>query len=146
MENLLLRLYPTAFRRCKICKRVRSIENFSVGRYDMLDKNGKHYRRHECKEDELKRKTEERIERTTGRREAIKSDLACTTCGYSKKTHPSFVINALEFHHHENNKSHNVSDMWNMPYDEIVKEIEKTQVLCVRCHAEVTVNKKEKTK
>ena len=146
MENLLLRLYPTAFRRCKICKRVRSIENFSVGRYDMLDKNGKHYRRHECKEDELKRKTEERIERTTGRREAIKSDLACTTCGYSKKTHPSFVINALEFHHHENNKSHNVSDMWNMPYDEIVKEIEKTQVLCVRCHAEVTVNKKDKTK
>ena len=146
MENLLLRLYPTAFRRCKICKRVRSIENFSVGRYDMLDKNGKHYRRHECKEDELKRKTEERIERVTGRREAIKSDLACTTCGYSKKTHPSFVINALEFHHHENNKSHNVADMWNMPYDEIVKEIEKTQVLCVRCHAEVTVNKKEKTK
>ena len=146
MENLLLRLYPTAFRRCKICKRVRSIENFSVGRYDMLDKNGKHYRRHECKEDELKRKTEERIERVTGRREAIKSALACTTCGYSKKTHPSFVINALEFHHHENNKSHNVSDMWNMPYDEIVKEIEKTQVLCVRCHAEVTVNKKEKTK
>ena len=146
MENLLLRLYPTAFRRCKICKRVKSIENFSVGRYDMLDKNGKHYRRHECKEDELKRKTEERIERTTGRREAIKSDLACTTCGYSKKTHPSFVINALEFHHHENNKSHNVSDMWNMPYDEIVKEIEKTQVLCVRCHAEVTVNKKNKTK
>ena len=112
----------------------------------MLDKNGKHYRRHECKEDELKRKTEERIERVTGRREAIKNDLACTTCGYSKKTHPSFVINALEFHHHENNKSHNVSDMWNMPYDEIVKEIEKTQVLCVRCHAEVTVNKKEKTK
>ena len=146
MENLLLRLYPTAFRRCKICKRVRSIENFSVGRYDMLDKNGKHYRRHESKEDELKRKTEERIERVTGRREAIKNDLACTTCGYSKKTHPSFVINALEFHHHENNKSHNVSDMWNMPYDEIVKEIEKTQVLCVRCHAEVTVNKKEKTK
>ena len=146
MEYLLLRLYPTAFRRCKICKRVKSIENFSVGRYDMLDKNGKHYRRHECKEDELKRKTEERIERVTGRREAIKSDLACTTCGYSKKTHPSFVINALEFHHHENNKSHNVSDMWNMPYDEIVKEIEKTQVLCVRCHAEVTVNKKEKTK
>ena len=146
MENLLLRLYPTAFRRCKICKRVRSIENFSVGRYDMLDKNGKHYRRHECKEDELKRKTEERIERVTGRREAIKNDLACTTCGYSKKTHPSFVINALEFHHHENNKSHNVSDMWNMPYDEIVKEIEKTQVLCVRCHAEVTVNKTEKTK
>ena len=146
MENLLLRLYPTAFRRCKICKRVKSIENFSVGRYDMMDKNGKHYRRHECKEDELKRKTEERIERVTGRREAIKSDLACTTCGYSKKTHPSFVINALEFHHHENNKSHNVSDMWNMPYDEIVKEIEKTQVLCVRCHAEVTVNKKEKTK
>ena len=146
MENLLLRLYPTAFRRCKICKRVRSIENFSVGRYDKLDKNGKHYRRHECKEDELKRKTEERIERVTGRREAIKNDLACTTCGYSKKTHPSFVINALEFHHHENNKSHNVSDMWNMPYDEIVKEIEKTQVLCVRCHAEVTVNKKEKTK
>ena len=146
MENLLLRLYPTAFRRCKICKRVKSIENFSVGRYDMLDKNGKHYRRHECKEDELKRKTAERIERVTGRREAIKNDLACTTCGYSKKTHPSFVINALEFHHHENNKSHNVSDMWNMPYDEIVKEIEKTQVLCVRCHAEVTVNKKEKTK
>ena len=146
MENLLLRLYPTAFRRCKICKRVRSIENFSVGRYDKLDENGKHYRRHECKEDELKRKTEERIERVTGRREAIKNDLACTTCGYSKKTHPSFVINALEFHHHENNKSHNVSDMWNMPYDEIVKEIEKTQVLCVRCHAEVTVNKKEKTK
>ena len=146
MENLLLRLYPTAFRRCKICKRVRNIENFSVGRYDMLDKNGKHYRRHECKEDELKRKTEERIERTTGRREAIKSDLACTTCGYSKKTHPSFVINALEFHHHENNKSHNVSDMWNMPYDEIVKEIDKTQVLCVRCHAEIAVNKKDKTK
>ena len=146
MENLLLRLYPTAFRRCKVCEKVRSIENFSISRHDMMDSKGNKYRRHECKDDELKRKTVERIERTIGRREAIKSDLACTTCGYSKKTHPNFSINALQFHHHKNNKSHNVADMWNMPFDRIVKEIGKTQVLCVRCHAEITVNKKDKTK
>ena len=66
MENLLLRLFPTAFRRCKVCEKVRSIENFSISRHDILDSKGNKYRRHECKIDERKRKVVERIRRING--------------------------------------------------------------------------------
>ena len=66
MENLLLRLFPTAFRRCKVCNKVKSIENFHIGRHDKMNKKGKYYRRHECKVDEGKRKVVERIRRVNG--------------------------------------------------------------------------------
>jgi len=66
MENLLLRLFPTAFRRCKVCNKVKSIENFHIGRHDKMNKSGNYYRRHECKVDEGKRKVVERIRRVNG--------------------------------------------------------------------------------
>ena len=66
MENLLLILFPTAFRRCRVCKKVRSIENFSISRHDKMNKSGNFYHRHECKNDERKRKVAERIRRANG--------------------------------------------------------------------------------
>ena len=66
MENLLLRLFPTAFRRCKVCKKIKGMREFHISRYDKVNKKGNHYRRHECKIDERKRKVVERIRRING--------------------------------------------------------------------------------
>ena len=70
-----------------------------------------------------------------------KQSLACSCCGYSKKTHKSFSTWALEFHHHDKNKSHNVGNMvgrGGCSIDKIKKEISKCVVLCCRCHREET--------
>ena len=69
----------------------------------------------------------------------IKKDLCCCMCGYSKETHKSFRTGALEFHHHEDNKSFSVSDAFSNGYEwsRIINEIEKCIVVCARCHAEI---------
>jgi len=67
-----------------------------------------------------------------------KSSLSCMHCGYSKATHDSFKVQALEFHHHKNDKTYIVSDMVHrgMSIKKIIKEISKCMVLCSRCHVE----------
>ena len=70
-----------------------------------------------------------------------KQSLSCSCCGYSKKTHKGFSTWALEFHHHDKNKSHNVGNMigrGGCSIDKIKKEIAKCVVLCCRCHREET--------
>ena len=68
-----------------------------------------------------------------------KESLSCSCCGYSKKTHKHFSTWALEFHHHDKNKSYNVGNMINQggyALSTIQKEINKCIILCCRCHRE----------
>jgi hypothetical protein len=68
-----------------------------------------------------------------------KESLSCSCCGYSKKTHKHFSTWALEFHHHDKNKSYNVGNMINQggyALSTIQKEIDKCIILCCRCHRE----------
>jgi len=60
-----------------------------------------------------------------------KKDLKCERCGFNK--HPA----ALDFHHKNNNKEYNVSQMVVQGYSpkSILKEIKKCEVLCRNCHA-----------
>jgi transcription elongation factor Elf1 len=66
-----------------------------------------------------------------------KKYLGCQNCGYDKSSH------ALQFDHLEDKKA-NVSDLVRSDYgaDAIWAEIEKCQVLCANCHAEVTQKRK----
>lgn len=68
-----------------------------------------------------------------------KEKLACQKCGYSKKTHPSFSIRALEFHHREDNKEFAVSNGVHsgVSIQRLKDEIDKCDVLCARCHMEL---------
>ena len=66
MKNLLLRLFPTEFRKCKVCNKIKGMGEFHISRHDKMNKSGNYYRRHECKDDEQKRKVEERIRRVNG--------------------------------------------------------------------------------
>jgi hypothetical protein len=68
-----------------------------------------------------------------------KRNCECQKCGYSKETHKHFTCKALEFHHHNNDKSFDVGDylMMGVSIDTIQKEIDKCIVLCSRCHKEV---------
>jgi hypothetical protein len=70
--------------------------------------------------------------------EGYKQKLECLKCGYSKKTHESFNVKALQFHHNDDNKEFAVSEgvCHGLSMKRIVKEIQKCQVLCARCHAE----------
>ncbi len=68
-----------------------------------------------------------------------KRNCECQKCGYSKETHKDFTCKALEFHHHNNDKSFDVGDylMMGVSIDTIQTEIDKCIVLCSRCHKEV---------
>lgn len=66
-----------------------------------------------------------------------KSKLSCESCGYSKATHKNFTEKALEFHHHNGDKSFNVSEgVFFTGREILMNEISKCVVLCSRCHTE----------
>lgn len=69
-----------------------------------------------------------------------KASLGCSMCGYNKSPH------ALQFDHLHSKKA-NVSDLIRSDYglDTILTEIDKCQVLCANCHAEVTFQRKADT-
>tara|TARA_R110002020_G_scaffold172984_1_gene363555 strand:- start:862 stop:1278 length:417 start_codon:yes stop_codon:yes gene_type:complete len=70
--------------------------------------------------------------------------IKCTMCNYSKETHLNFSIEAIQFHHIEDNKLFNVSDMFGVRKDKYIQEeIKKCILLCVRCHAEITANERK---
>lgn len=66
-----------------------------------------------------------------------KINRGCSQCGYRKNAH------ALQFDHLKD-KIANVSDLIRSDYglDTIMKEIEKCQILCANCHAEITHSRK----
>lgn len=57
---------------------------------------------------------------------------SCTLCGYNKS------ISCLTFHHIDpKSKSFNIGQKWTIPWKRMVKELDKTVLLCCNCHAEV---------
>jgi hypothetical protein len=66
-----------------------------------------------------------------------KKQLACTICG-----NDNFIV--LEFHHPNDDKEFNVSDMANTGFGKrrILKEVKKCDVLCANCHRIVTYEKR----
>ena len=100
-------------------------------------KNGKQYYRNVCKVcyNTTKHSYKHKIKAWF---EDYKKKLECSKCGYSKKTHESFNVKALEFHHTDDNKEFAVSEgvCSGLSIKRIIKEIKKCQVLCARCHAE----------
>lgn len=59
-----------------------------------------------------------------------KMERGCSNCGFCE--HPA----ALEFHHvDKNNKDFQISQNTHLPWELLLKEIEKCQVLCSNCHA-----------
>lgn len=119
---------------CKSCKEAKPFDHyFSAG-----VKKGKKYYRQKCKSCYAKVKANYRYKRRDWLF-GYKEKLACTKCGYSKKTHSSFSTRALEFHHTEGNKSFEVSNGVHrgMSIEKIKEEIKKCQVVCSRCHMEL---------
>ena len=60
----------------------------------------------------------------------------CSECGYSK------CRGALSFHHSQDNKEHEISSLTNnsKSWEDIVKELDKCELLCLNCHAEIHSN------
>jgi len=67
-----------------------------------------------------------------------KKTLFCCKCG---ETHPA----CIEFHHTEDNKKNNVSDMVTTGYSKemIMDEIKKCIIICKNCHAKEHYQNKE---
>ena len=105
-------------RECKDCGKVKPLGEFHTAG----TKNGIKYFRHVCKPCYQARKAHRRHFNRDWMRE-YKSNLKCEKCGYSKSTHASFKIQALDFHHHNNDKEHAVSDMVHRGF--AVKKIKK---------------------
>jgi len=135
-------------RTCKVCKVIKNIREFPLAKtINDKDSNGNPYRRYVCggsKGCYSKKKCEQRRIRTNERRFDIKNDLACEMCTYSRERDGDyFVTDNLQFHHHEDNKSYNIADMWNMPIKRIKQEIAKCTVLCMLCHGFVTAQERK---
>ncbi len=57
----------------------------------------------------------------------------CCICGYSR------YMGALSFHHLRD-KEFEISEAYSYSWDRIQKELDKTRVLCMNCHAEIHGN------
>ena len=55
----------------------------------------------------------------------------CQFCGYAKS------IQALEFHHIGENKEAKISYIYNRGWKRILKEVDKTVLVCANCHREI---------
>jgi hypothetical protein len=120
-------------RECRGCGKVADLTSFpSAG----IKNNLKYYRR-KCQQCYGKNKVHRRVVLRKWMKE-YKGHLSCTKCGYSKETHPSFKVQALQFHHTHDNKEHEISNMVHRGFakETILKEIDKCVVLCSRCHTE----------
>lgn len=122
-------------KQCRKCKLVQSIDNFashpkrkdnrqSICRNCHSTYSKAHYEKN--KRQYIDRAAERKKRH---RREWVvfKATLKCVKCG---ENHPS----CLDFHH-KDIKSFNISNaVGRLPYEEIMKELEKCEVLCANCH------------
>jgi predicted nucleic acid-binding Zn-ribbon protein len=67
-----------------------------------------------------------------------KLDRGCADCGYNK------IPEALEFDHTADDKVRAVAFLLtqNVPFEQVVDEMEKCDVVCANCHRERTVARK----
>jgi len=120
-------------RQCKECGKSKLHNEFATASWKTLsDGTRKHYRRRYCQKCYYVRVNKRRYSEIKKWYYSYKSKISCTDCGYDR------FPRALEFHHTNDNKKANVSDMIGDLYSikTILKEIKKCIVLCVRCHAE----------
>tara|TARA_B100001094_G_scaffold208977_1_gene202892 strand:+ start:9818 stop:10216 length:399 start_codon:yes stop_codon:yes gene_type:complete len=118
---------------CKDCGKMKLHEQFATASWRTLsDGTRKHYRRKSCSKCYYKSLNAKRRAELREWYLSIKNKQKCVDCGYDR------YPRALEYHHTEDNKSHNVSDMIGDMFSKaaILKEMSKCIVLCVRCHAE----------
>ena len=112
-------------RTCKCCGIEQDVELFPLAGIV----KGKTYRRYKCNACyvDMKRKRKQKIRNEI---KEYKQTLQCAKCGISDHR-------VLQFHHHEANKEFNISDApgRGMSVKNIIKEIEKCQVLCANCHS-----------
>jgi len=118
---------------CNICNQEHPESDFPTAGV----KNGKRYSRLQCTQCYGKKKRHRRYVNQKWLKD-LKETMACESCGYSKETHPGFCTQALEFHHHEDNKKFEVSNgvYRGMAIKKLQEEIDKCKVLCSRCHVE----------
>jgi len=121
---------------CGKCEETKSIDDFSLQRSKDVDGSSK--RRSTCKVCINKSRTK-RIHNTRAWLKQYKRNSSCSKCGYSKETHENFSCRALEFHHHNDNKSFSIGNsVWcGVSIKKIQEEIDKCIVLCSRCHMEI---------
>lgn len=80
--------------------------------------------------DKHKKAVSKNVNHKRNRVARYKMEKGCFNCGFCK--HPA----ALEFHHLDKNiKDFNIGANTHMPWELLLKEIEKCQVLCSNCHA-----------
>lgn len=120
-------------RECKVCGKVQPVTSFPQAG---IKKNKKYYR-HKCNSCYRDKKQHRRVFIRKWMNE-YKENLSCVKCGYSKQTHPSFKLQALQFHHTHDNKEHEISNMVHRGFakETILNEISKCEILCSRCHTE----------
>lgn len=116
-------LYGMVLQQCRVCKQEFPAEKFPVAGTI----NGKLYRRRKCQACYWKVKKARRI-RLSQWLEDYKKTQSCKLCGDSD-------FRVLEFHHRDDNKEFNVSEMARGYAIERIKgEIAKCDCICVRCH------------
>jgi hypothetical protein len=83
--------------------------------------------------DEYKLRVKERQKQIRLKIAEIKLSAGCSKCGYNKSA------KALQFHHTNDDKEHNVSRMaaQGRALRSILVEIEKCVIVCANCHAEI---------
>ncbi len=124
-------------RKCKSCELTQDYTLFpDSGKVSNV--TGEPYRRKECRECyNLRKRNYKRNKKRTLK--IIKENLCCVGCGYSKQNNIFFTTSALEFHHKDGNKEHNISNMiqqFGFSLEKIVEEINKTIIVCCMCHRE----------
>jgi len=125
------------------CKKTKPITDFGNINYTKLD--GRNSKMAKCKDCVLIIKRANRRKKTEEHIKKFKPNtIECIMGDYSKKTHPNFSIEAIQFHHVDpKTKLYNVGDMFGVRKEkDIIAEIKKCVLMCVRCHAEITANER----
>jgi hypothetical protein len=124
---------------CSVCKTEKEESNFSINK---TKSDGLNIQCKECQKsyfkEYYKKNKQKQIARVNKTRLSKKNKIAkikiesgCVRCGYNK--HPA----ALHFHHVDTStKTMNISCNLHHDIKDLLKEIEKCEVLCANCHAE----------
>lgn len=124
---------------CYKCGINKNISEFSINKNkaDKLNSECKECQKKYFKE-YYKNNKEKHIKAVTENKSYKKKEIArykieqggCIRCGYNK--HPV----ALQFHHlDKNTKDFNIGANLHLPWELLLKEIEKCEILCANCHA-----------